>query len=47
MKIIGTLFSALSLCLIPALATAQTLEAEGLARANQGPDLKFPEEARA
>jgi dienelactone hydrolase len=42
---IETLFSAVSLCLIHAWATAQPLGAGGLARANQGPDLKFPEEA--
>lgn len=42
---IGTLFSALTLFLINSWATAQPLGARGIARANQGPDLKFPEEA--
>ena len=43
---IGTLFSVLSLCLVHAGATAQPFDATGLARANQGPDLTFPEEAK-
>ncbi len=34
------------LCLVHALAAAQPLGAGGLARANQGTDLKFPEEAK-
>ena len=42
---IETLLSATVLCLVHAWAVAQPLGATGLARANQGPDLKFPEEA--
>ena len=42
---IATLLGAVSLFLIHSWATAQPLEAGGLARANQGPDLKFPEVA--
>ncbi len=34
------------LCWVHALATAQPFGAAALARANQGPDLKFPEEAK-
>ena len=41
----GVLFSVLAVSLVPAFTLAQPLEAGGLARANKGPDLKFPEEA--
>ncbi|HZQ74111.1 MAG TPA: dienelactone hydrolase family protein [Burkholderiales bacterium] len=34
------------LCLVHVFAWAQPLSAGGVARANQGPDLKFPEEAK-
>ena len=45
MKTIGMLFGVVNLCLIATLATAQPLSDRGLGLANQGPDLKFPEEA--
>jgi dienelactone hydrolase len=43
---IRSLIGAIGLCLIHMWATAQPLSGAGLARANKGPDLKFPEEAQ-
>ena len=43
---IATLLGAVGVCLVHSWATAQPLGAEGLARANKGPDLKFPEDAQ-
>jgi dienelactone hydrolase len=43
---IGTLIGAICLSLVHAWAMAQPLSAEGLARANKPPDLKFPDEAQ-